>query len=183
MMRVALLVGLMILAGGCSVQKLARIQQASKTSNYQQFDFQALVRKYMEKEKPNPVEGIYSISGSVTKKSKGLLSSTEKEKVTDHKDNYAKVAIIRDGNESGRQYIEIALDKEGLTGTYNIIGEFTLSSGGSILVYKHLEGKGKSSSYTFTTDEGSDILEGIRVETEGSTTISYKLTYVKLSTK
>lgn len=182
-MRVVLLMGVMIMSASCSVQKLARIQQASKTSNYQQFDFPALVRKYMEKEKPNHVEGIYSISGSVTKKSKGLLSSTEKEKVTDHKDNYAKVAIIRDGNESGRQYIEIALDKESPSSSYNIIGEFTLSSGGSILVYKHLEGKGKSSSYTFTTDESSDILEGIRVETEGSTTITYKLTYVKLSTK
>src|SRR3954470_15988099 len=151
MMRPKLLIYVVFgLAGsGCSVQKLTRMQQASKQSNFQQFDFQALVRKYMEKEKPNSVEGIYSVSGSVTKRSKGFMSTSEKEKITDHKDNYAKVAIIRDGNDSGRQFIEISLDKESLGGTYNIIGEFSLSSGGSILVYKHLEGKGKSASFTF----------------------------------
>jgi hypothetical protein len=184
-MRIKLLMCIIFgLAGsGCSVQKLARMQQASKQSNYQQFDFQALVRKYMEKEKPNHVEGIYSVSGSVTKKSKNFMSSSEREKITDHKDNYAKVAIIRDGNDAGRQFIEISLDKESVGSSYNVIGEFSLSSGGSILVYKHLEGKGKSSSFTFTTDESSDILEGIRVENEGNTVVTYKLTYVKLSTK
>ncbi len=175
------ILGLMF--SGCSMQKLARMQQASKSSAYQQFDFQALVRKYMEKEKPNQVEGIYSVSGSVTKRGKGFMGSSEKEKITDHKDNYAKVAIIRDGNDSGRQFIEISLDKESLGASYNIIGEFSLSAGGSLLVYKHLEGKGKSTSFTFTTDESSDILEGIRVENEGNTVITYKLTYVKLSTK
>jgi hypothetical protein len=174
---------LALVSTGCSMQKIARMQQASKQSSYQQFDFQALVRKYMEKDKPNHVEGIYSVSGSVTKRSKGFMSNTEKEKITDHKDNYAKVAIIRDGNDGGKQYIEIALDKEALSGSYNIIGEFTLSAGGSLLVYKHLEGKGKSTSFTFTTDDSSDILEGIRVENDGNVIVTYKLTYVKLSTK
>ncbi|HWA34769.1 MAG TPA: hypothetical protein VG737_11590 [Cyclobacteriaceae bacterium] len=172
-----------LLASGCSMQKLTRMQQASKSSAYQQFDFQALIRKYMEKDKPNHVEGIYSVSGSVTKKGKGFLGGAEKEKVTDLKENYAKVAIIRDGNDSGRQFIEISLDKEAMGGSYNIIGEFSLSTGGSILIYKHLEGKGKSSAFTFTTDESSDVLEGIRVENEGSTVVTYKLTYVKLSTR
>ncbi len=184
-MRARLLICIVIsfMASACSMQKLARMQQASKQSAYQQFDFQALVRKYMEKDKSNHVEGIYSVSGSVTKKGKGFMGGTEKEKVTDLKENYAKVAIIRDGNDSGRQFIEISLDKESLGGSYNIIGEFSLSTGGSILIYKHLEGKGKSSAFTFTTDESSDVLEGIRVENEGSAVITYKLTYVKLSTK
>ncbi len=183
-MRTSILMCIVIglLASGC-MQKLVRMQQVSKQSAYQQFDFQALVRKYMEKEKPNHVEGIYSVSGSVTKKGKGFMGGAEKEKVTDLKENYAKVAIIRDGNDSGRQFIEISLDKEAVGASYNIIGEFSLSTGGSILIYKHLEGKGKSSAFTFTTDESSDVLEGIRVENEGNTVVTYKLTYVKLSTR
>jgi|GEM_PF-3839690 len=43
--------------------------------------------------------------------------------------------------------------------------------------------KNKKTSYTFTTDKTADILEGVRVENEGNTTIIYKLTYVKLFPK
>ena len=139
-----------------------------------------MMRRYIQKDKVYPVEGIYSVSATVTKRKKGFLSSTEKEKVTDRRENYAKVAIIRDERGSGRELIEIALPKENHA-TYSIIGEFNTTEGGSLLLYKHMEGNGKSSSYTFTTDTNSDILEGIRVENEGSSTVTYKLTYVKLS--
>jgi len=53
----------------------------------------------------------------------------------------------------------------------------------NILVYKHLESRGKSSSYTFTYDRTKDILEGIRKENNGQFEYTYQLTYMKLHPK
>ncbi|CAN5196706.1 hypothetical protein BH09BAC3_BH09BAC3_02550 [soil metagenome] len=168
-----------ILTTACA-DKIQAALQKGKTSPYEQMDFKSLMRRYLKKDKAYSVEGIYSVSATVTKRKRGFLSSTEKEKVTDRKENYAKVAILRDDRGSGRELIELALPKENLP-TYSIIGEFNTTEGGSLLLYKHMEGFGKSSSYTFTTDTNSDIMEGIRIENDGNTTITYKLTYVKLS--
>lgn len=165
----------------CTVQKLQQMKQKRTTSAYQQVDYQSLIKRYLKKEKFNSIEGIYSVSGSVTRKGKGFLSGTEKEKITDRKENYAQVAILRDLEEGGREYLELSLD-EVLRPSYSVVGEFTIATNGNILLYKHLAGS-KSSSYTFTTDKAADILEGVRVENEGNTTITYKLTYVKLFPK
>ncbi len=170
-----------LLLSGCSVQKLQQMKHARVASPYQQIDIQSLIKRYLKKEKFNSIEGIYSVSGSVTKKGKGFLGGAEKEKVTDRKENYAQVAILRDLEEGGREYLELSLDEE-LRLSYSVVGEFTLATNGNILVYKHFTGN-KSSSYTFTTDKTADILEGVRVENEGNTTITYKLTYVKLFPK
>lgn len=167
---------------GCIIQQVRKSKQSRKTPPFQQVDFQSLVKLYMKKEKFNSVEGIYSVSGSVSKKGKVFLGNSEKEKTTDRKENYAKVAILRDQQGTGREYIELSLDKDDQT-SYSIVGEFSTAAGGNILVYKHLEPKGKSTSFTFTTDKNSDILEGIRVENEGNATVTYKLTYVKLSSQ
>ena len=150
-------------------------------SPYQQVDFPSLMKRYMKKEKFNSIEGIYTVSGSVTRRGRGFLGSAEKEKVADRKDNYAQIAIVRDLEEGGREYMEISLDAEARP-SYSVVGEFTVATNGNILVYKHLAGK-QSTSYTFTTDKTADVLEGVRVETEGNTTITYKLTYVKLFPK
>ncbi|HQQ96244.1 MAG TPA: hypothetical protein PLX35_03230 [Cyclobacteriaceae bacterium] len=166
----------------CSFEKLYQAQIARAHAPYEVMDFHALTQRYMKKEKVSPVEGIYSVSGVVTKKGKALLGSAEKEKVTDRQDNYAQVAILADGGETGRDFIEVSLNKTYLP-RYPVIGEFTRASGGNILVYKHLEAHEKSSSYTFTYDANADMLEGIRVETEGNTTVTYKLTYVKVYPK
>ena len=80
----------------------------------------------------------------------------------------------------GGNFIELSLNKKDLT-SYSIIGEFKPASAGGILVYKHYDSKGKDTTYTFTRDENSEILEGIRVDNEGVTQVTYKLTYVKLS--
>jgi hypothetical protein len=166
---------------GCSVEKLQR-KQVNKSSPYEQVDFHALIRRYMKKDKLNSIEGIYTVSGQVIKKGKGFLGNTEKEKTVERRDNYAKVAILRDPGGTGREFIELSLDKDDQT-SYSIIGEFNTTESGSLLLYKHMTGKGKSTSYNFTTEKGSDILEGIRVESDGGTTVTYKLTYVKLSTQ
>lgn len=165
----------------CSIEKLYQMKQ-SRHSPYQQIDLHALVERYLKKDKINSIEGIYSVSGLVTKKGKGFMSSTEKEKTTDRQENYAQVAILRDPEDTGRDYIELSLDKE-YRPSYAVVGEFNTATSGNILVYKHLGGKNKGSSYTFATDKNSEMLEGVRVETEGNTTVTYKLTYIKIFPK
>ncbi len=137
------------------------------------------MKRYMKKENLNSIEGIYSISGSVVKKGKGFMSDADKEKTKDRKDNYAQVAILRDSG-GGRDFLEISLDKEDQT-RYAVVGEFKKAEGGHILVYKHLDAKGKSTTFTFTVDSNGEMLEGVRVVNEGNSTVTYKLNYVKLS--
>ncbi len=171
-----------ILLGGCSFEKLYQARQARATSSYEQIDFPALVKRYMSKEKSNSIEGIYSVSGWVTKKGKSFLGSADKEKTTDRRENYAQVAILNDPGDTGRDYLELSLDKDYLT-RYPVVGEFNSTAGGNLLLYKHLDPKNKNSTYTFTMDKSADVLEGVRVESEGNTTVTYKLTYVKIFPK
>jgi len=177
-----LLLPLATILTGCSYEKIYQAQLARSRSPYEQVDFQALVKRYMKKDKPNSIEGIYSVSGWVTKKGKGFLGSTEKERTTDRHENYAQVAILADPGDTGRDFIEISLDKNYLP-RYPVVGEFNLAASGNILVYKHLDPKKENTSYTFTFDRTSEILEGISVENEGATTVTYKLTYVKIYPK
>lgn len=133
----------------------------------------------MKKDNLSPIEGIYTVSGQVTKKGKGLMGDAEKEKTKDYRENYAQVAILRDAD-NGRDFLEISIDKEDQN-TYSVVGEFKVAKSGNILVYTHFDAKGKGTTFTFTTDENGEMLEGVRVENEGNTTVTYKLTYVKLS--
>ena len=119
----------------------------------------------------------------VTKRYKPFLSSVYKIKTLEEKQNYSSVAIIKENNKNtGREYIEIPIDK-GYLPSYSIRGEFTSSPEGGILVYKHFEKKDQTITYTFSTDIGNSLLEGIRTENKGSSTITFKLSYLKLLPK
>jgi hypothetical protein len=50
-------------------------------------------------------------------------------------------------------------------------------------MYKHFESRGRSTSFTFSYDKAKDILEGVRTENSNNSTVTYKLTYVKLEPK
>ncbi len=162
---------------GCIVHSVSS-RPSQKPSVFRQVNFQDLIQRYMKKGGPNSIEGVYSVSGMVIRKGKNLLGEV-KEKTTDRKENYATVAILREDQVVGN-FIELSLNKKGLT-SYSVIGEFKPASAGGILVYKHFDPKGKDTSYTFTRDENSEILEGIRVGNEGGKQVTYKLTYVKLN--
>ena len=181
-----ILVACILLSGlfsSCSIETLYRMQQRRKIFRYEQVNFQDLAHLYMNKNSSSvgTVEGIYSVTSIVTKKGKGLLSNTEKEKVVSRDENHLKVAIIRDPK-NGREYIEVPLRDTNYP-SYDIKGEFTSMSDGNILVYKQFESRGRSTSYTFTFDKGRDILEGIRTDNSGNFEYTYKLTYLKLSPK
>jgi hypothetical protein len=158
--------------------------QKAKTSPLEQVDLQEMVERYMAKEQSSlgSIEGIYSVSSVVTKKGKTIFSSREKEKVTDRQENYSKVAIIRDNSEAGREYIEIVIDKDFQT-SYPVYGEFSAMAESNLLLYKHFDSKGRASSFTFTYDKIKDVLEGVRTDNSNNKTITYKLTYIKISPK
>lgn len=172
------------ITSSCSIEKLYKMKQNRKVNPYEEINFNEIVKLYFAKDKTSvgTIEGIYSVSSLVTKKGKGKLSSAEKEKIVDRKENYSEVAIIQDKNTSGREYLEVPLDKDYVP-SYSIRGEFTGMTEGNILVYKHFESRGRVVSYTFTYDRAHDILEGVRTENDGSFTITYKLTYLKLFPK
>jgi hypothetical protein len=143
-------------------------------------NFQELIHRYMEKASAESIEGVYTVSGTVIKRGKSIFGAP-KEKTTDRRENYARVAILRE-KEGGKDYIELSLNKDDQT-SYSIIGEFKQANTGNLFVYTHYEPKGKDNTFTFTRDEAGDMLEGVRVDNSGSTQITYKLTYVKLKPK
>lgn len=168
----------------CSFERLYQLRQKQKLDAYEQIEFADIIKLYLGKDKTSvgTIEGVYSVSSVVSKKGKGLLSSTEKDKVVDRDENYSQVAIIRDGKSGSREYIEVPLDKEFLP-SYSVRGEFTGLTEGNLLVYKHFESRKRTDSYTFTYDKTRDILEGVRTENNGNFTYTYKLTYLKLYPK
>jgi hypothetical protein len=173
-----------LVLGSCSIDRLYQINQSRKVSPYEQMHFNTIGKLYFAKDKTSvgTIKGIYSVSNLVTKKGRGAMSSIDEEKVVDRNENYSQVAIIQDKNTSGREYLEVPLDKEYVP-SYSIRGELTEMTDGNILVYKHFEPRGKRFSYTFTYDKTHDILDGLRTEDDGSFTITYKLTYLKLFPK
>lgn len=176
-MRFAWILCLLVMLSlqGCFIPMPSK--PAAKPSAFRQMNFQELIHRYMEKANSNSIEGVYAVSGMVIKKGKSLMGAP-KEKTTDRKENYARVAILRE-KEGGKDYIELSLNKADQT-SYSIIGDFKQAASGNIFVYNHYDPKGKDASFTFTRDETGDILEGVRVENQGGTEITFKLTYVKL---
>lgn len=168
----------------CSLEKAYTMRQKHKVYSYEQVNFNDLLKAYLNKDAGGrqSLEGIYAVSSITTRKGKGILSSTEKEKVTDRKENYMQVAIIRDVKDLHREFIEIPIDK-GLFPSYSIKGEFSQFTENSFAVYKRLEKRNNSTTYTFSFDKSYDILEGVRTENSGNYTYTHKLTYVKLFPK
>lgn len=175
------LIASMLSLTSCMVVKPA---QLAKPSPLEQVDLQEMVERYMDKDQTSigTIEGIYSVSSVVTKKGKMVFSSREKEKVTDRKENYSKVAIIRDNSEAGREYIEIVIDKD-FRNSFPVYGEFSAMAESNLLLYKHFDSKGRSTSFTFTYDKIKDVLEGVRTDNANNKTITYKLTYIKIAPK
>jgi hypothetical protein len=175
-----------ILVSSCiySTAQLPQVMKKQKDAAYDHITFVDLMKKYMSKDvsSHDNIEGIYSVSASALKKSKGIFSSEEREKTIDQKDNYAMVAIIKDNSKTGREYIEVPIDRDRMF-SYPIRGELTSASDGNILVLKHFEPKGKVLTYTLAYDNDKNIIEGIRTETSGSTTRTYKIVYLKMFPK
>ena len=162
------------------VSKLMQMKQ--KASPYEQINFIELTRKYVEKQSAKDIEGIYTVSASALKRSKPLFSSAEREKTLDQKDNYAMVAIISDHSKNNREYIEIPIDKDNMY-SYSVRGEFTTLAEGNVLMLRHFEPKGKVLNYSLVYDKEKNMLEGVRTESTGNATYTYKITFLKIYPK
>lgn len=184
MKKSAGLIFLLVVASSLSgcIQKLAQMnpKTAGKYSEFEQVDFHQLMKRYMNKKASGEgdIEGIYSVSIVVEKKSTPLFSTQERERIMERKENYATVAILRD-HHSKREFMEISLEKE-KQASYPVRGEFTAMNDANIIIYKHFEPKGKNATYTFSYDKDRDMLEGIRTEVKGKAEYTYKLVYLKL---
>jgi hypothetical protein len=147
-----------------------------KKHQYDEVDFEELMRRYFLKETSNDLEGIYSVSCVITKKSKVFLSKREKVKVVERKDNYARVAILKDVPGSKRDFIEISLSYRDAK-KYPIMGEFNTVSGGTALIYNHTEPDGTLLSFSMLSEP--ELLEGEFSKMERRKTITYRLSYIK----
>ena len=155
----------------------------SKSSPFEEIDFEGMMRRYYGKDtgSANSLEGIYTVSCVITKKTKGFLTGNEKTKVVERKDNYARVGLLRDWPGTNREYIEVSLNSKA-SFKYPIIGELNTLSEGEGLIYKHYE-PGKAGLTFSMMPLQQDILEGKYAEIDGRKLITYTLSYLKIYPK
>jgi hypothetical protein len=144
---------------------------------YEEVDFEDMMRRYFGKEKSDPLEGIYSVSCVIVKKNKRFLSKREKISIVERKDNYARIAILKDWPGSKRDYIEVSLSYRDAK-KYPVVGELSALAEGKTFIYKHIEPNGTSRSFSMI-NESEEMLEAEYSDMERRKTITYKLSYLK----
>ncbi|HEX5168995.1 MAG TPA: hypothetical protein VFW11_07460 [Cyclobacteriaceae bacterium] len=149
--------------------------------HYEEIKFEDLIKRYFEKELTplSSLEGIYSVSCVIVKKGKNLFGQ-EFERAIQRKDNYARVAIIKDRATSSRDYIEVSLSYREAD-KYPVMGEFNGLSEGRGLIYNHFEPDGTTLSFSMKNE--SEVMDGEYSIMEGARTITYKLSYLKIYPK
>jgi hypothetical protein len=154
----------------------------SKKFKYEEIQFEDLIKRYFEKEATafSAIEGIYSVSCVITKRSRNFLTGMENERIVERKDNYGRIAIIKDRPSSSRDYIEVSLSYREAD-KYPIMGEFNVLSEGGGLIYNHFEPNGTSMSFSMKSE--SDLVEGEHSFMDGKKTITYKISYLKIYPK
>ena len=173
------LLGLFVLLA-VDFSALAQSRRAARKFQYDMIGLEDVIRRYIVKD-PNEVhalEGMYSVTCTVVKRYKSWPWKVDKEKIVLLKENYAKVAILKDWPDASREFIEISLNQKDVP-KLPIVGEFNQWKEGEGFVYKHTEPKGGLMSFTFLLDKDGDVLEGVRSEIMRSKTIICTLTYVK----
>jgi hypothetical protein len=154
-----------------------------KKSHYEEINFEDLMHRYFGKETGtfNKLEGIYSVSCVITRTSKNFFTGHVKVKVVERKDNYARVAILKDWPGTNRDFIEVSLSYH-VTDKYPIVGEISTLSAGEAYIYKHIEPD--RSTFDFSMAASSlDLLEGEHSEMDKRKTVTYKLSYMKIFPK
>jgi hypothetical protein len=156
------------------------ITTASKPSAYPKITLEEMVRRHIAKThlEENSIEGIYTVSGEVIKKSKSIFSAEERERTMDKRNHYATVAIIRNWPGASSEFVEIALTGNTPT-SYPIISEISSLSAEQGFIVNHRDRKGKVTPFTFTRDPEGDVLEGVYTEVQGNATITWKLSYLR----
>jgi hypothetical protein len=152
-----------------------------KKMNYEEVDFEDLIHRYVGKESSHSLEGIYSVSCVITKRNKKFLSKAERIRIVGRKDNYARVAILKDWPGSKRDFIEVSLSYRDAK-KYPIVGELDFLSEGEGLIYKHLEPDGKTITFSMLS-ESIELIEAEYSDMQKRKTITYRLSYLKIYPK
>jgi hypothetical protein len=170
---------LCLLASGCVVHAQRLFGLKPGPVAYEEVTFEDLSKRYLDKSDGpwNDVEGIYSVSCVIVRKGKPLLSGTERERVIERRDNYARIAILRERPGASRAFIAVSLSFRE-SNKYPIVGQFDSFGDGRGLIYKHFEPDGTSMSFSMTRDK--DLVEGEYTVQEGRGTVVYKLTFLKV---
>src|SRR5690606_12184470 len=155
-------------------------QKEKKTQRktvYEEVDLEDVMKRYFEKSSAYSVEGIYSVSCVVTRRSRKFLSGAEKIRVVARQDNYAKVAIMKDWPASSRDFIEVSLSYR-KANAFPIMGELDIMANGAGYVYTHTEPDGER--YVFSMLESDGLLEAEYSVVEKRKTVTYKLSYLRI---
>jgi hypothetical protein len=180
--RSCVVVILILLVGINFSQGQSKEKLKQKKFPYQEIDFEDMIRRYFNKPAGpiNTMEGIYSVSCVILTQNKVLFSKRERIKVVERKDNYARIAIVKDWPETKRDFIEISLSYRDAK-RYPIVGWINLLSEGNTMIYNHIEPDAKTSSFSMA--QQADLIEGEYSVVKGRKTVTYKLSYLKIYPK
>jgi hypothetical protein len=152
-----------------------------KNTNYEEVDFEDLVHRYVGKASSHPLEGIYSVSCVITKRNKKFLSKAERIRIVERKDNYGRVAILKDWPGSKRDFIEVSLSYRDAK-KYPIVGHLNLLADSDGMIYKHIEPDGSAITFSMLS-ESIELIEAEYSNMQKRKTITYRLSYLKIYPK
>ncbi|MBX2962744.1 MAG: hypothetical protein KF687_09540 [Cyclobacteriaceae bacterium] len=150
---------------------------------YEEIDLEEMIKRYFGKNSgaASSLEGIYSVSAVITKTNRPFLASQDRTKVIDRKDNYARVAILKDWPGSKRDFIEVSMSYH-VSNKYPVVGDFAYLTDDRGYTYRHIEPDGTKITFTMLYNL-SDLMEGSYTFMHKRKIISYKLSYLKIYPK
>lgn len=154
-----------------------------KKFQYEQVSFEDMIHRYLHRDgqPAASVEGIYSVSCNITKSKRHWLTGKNIVRTVERKDNYARVAVMKETMSPKRDFIEVSMSNKDAT-KYPLVGEFTELADGSGYVYKHVEPNGDIFSFSMLMTH-ADLLEGQFSVSKRKQIITTHLSYFKLYPK
>ena len=152
-----------------------------KNTSYEEVDFEDLVHRYVGKEASHQLEGVYSVSCVITKRNKKFLSKAERIRIVGRKDNYGRVAILKDWPGSKNDFIEVSLSYRDAK-KYPIVGHLNLLADSEGIIYRHIEPDGRTITFSMLS-ESLELLEAEYSDMQKRKTITYRLSYLKIYPK
>lgn len=171
------LVGLILLTNCVLAQKKNKSKGTpSPSANWEYYQgTEESIRNYYNNnsEKLDPIEGIFMISHKIYD-SYG--------KILDSKENWGRLAIIKDLNNYNREFIEVNLEAEGFP-KFAVTAEFTKATNGLVYLSKQYDPSGASSNENFLWDNDLGILSSETTEYYQGSKFTIKRYYLKVYPK
>jgi hypothetical protein len=178
MNRVILVLTALLITTAAEAQR-----RSGKKFQYEQVSFEDMIHRYLHRDgqPASEVEGIYSVSCVITRSRRHWLTGRDVVRIVERKDNYARVAILKETMNTKRDFIEVSMSNRDAT-KYPIVGELNVLAEGGGYIYKHMEPDGQLYTFSMLLTH-SDLLEGQYAYTKRKKMITTKLSYFKLYPK